>query len=148
MGIGFTIGRYVIRYRDQKRLFSDDLVHFMALICSIGSCISLQLVISVGTSLQDDSFSGGPPSPSLIVEFLRLQAAQSVLFFSCIYFVKAAFLLFYRQLFASNETFIRAWWLVCLFTVASYVASVTGSITLCGPASQLSNLGLYFESRF
>ena len=147
-GVAFTIGRYVIRYRDQKRLYGDDLVHFLALLCGLGSVICMQLVLSIGSTLQSGGFGAGPPPPSLIVEFLRLQSAQSVLFFSCIYFIKGALLLFYKHLFGSNETFVRLWWVVSLFTLASYVTSVVGSITLCGPASQLGNIGMPAKVRF
>jgi hypothetical protein len=82
------------------------------------------------------------PSPAILIEFLQIQSAQSILFFSCVYSIKAAFLAFYRQLFGSNEWFIRAWWLVSAFTIASYIASITGSITLCGPAQDLGSLSM------
>jgi len=66
---------------------------------------------------------------------------NDIMFFCCIWSVKLAFLLFYKNLFGVSQRFMKAWWCVLVFTVLTFWVCLGTTFAQCGgDASDLLNL--------
>ena len=72
---------------------------------------------------------------STTTKYLRIQFALIVLFWTCLWAVKAAFLAFYKTLFDNGFLGWQkvAWWIVVVFTFLSYVVNWPLQFLACQP---------------
>ena len=84
-----------------------------------------------------------PPKEIIALNLIDLKYGVSVrlIFWSCLWAAKGAFMALYWQLFNPSRTFVRAWWIVLVFTIVTYFVCVAGVLTACGSASDLLNVG-------
>ena len=84
-----------------------------------------------------------PPTElmALNLTYLKYSVAVRLIFWSCLWAAKGAFLALYWQLFNPSRSFVRAWWIVLAFTIVTYFVCVAGVLTACGSASDLLNVG-------
>ena len=80
---------------------------------------------------------------ALKLRFLKYSVSIRLIFWSCLWAAKAAFLALYWQLFNPSRSFVRAWWIVLGFTIVTYFVCVAGVLTACGSASDLLNVGKF-----
>ena len=78
---------------------------------------------------------------ALNVKSLKYTFVIRLVFWTCLWAAKGAFLALYWQLFKPSRSFVRVWWLVVVFTIITYFICVAGTLTACGSASSLFNLG-------
>ena len=126
--IVLSAGRYAIRLKILKKpLRADDYVHGLALVFLVGyvSTYSLEYSWIAGAGL------GEQLSNADMIRYIHLWVAVILLFLIVIYLVKSAFLLFYRFLFSIDETFMRIWWTVSVFTGATFLINFTSVFWLC-----------------
>jgi len=76
--------------------------------------------------------------------FLKLEFAIILLFWTCIWAVKAAFLTLYRGLFTNVHGWQRsAWWAVAALCVLSYIGNWVLQFLACTPLSNYFVPGAY-----
>lgn len=80
-------------------------------------------------------------SERVLSRYLRLQIAVSLLFWTVIYLVKFAFLLFYRFLFGVSKSFMQAWWTVSIITVLTFLICLLSVFWACEAPQHLFVLG-------
>ena len=142
-----TIGRFYMRYRILKHLFWDDALHFVAwiLLLALGITYTVQApanyrfaAISAGTLPQP------PPDEfeKLVGSILRYDFALPVLFWTCLFCVKFAFLCLYRLILDGSGKQMKTWWAVSFFVFVCYWICMTGLLAECGPSDRLFKLGL------
>ena len=136
-----TVGRYAIRYHDDRRFKWDDATHFIAFCFMFANVMVYQVTFD---ALYSDTLRAPFPVPSVIepadeVHLFWLSIAQCMVGFLCLIFVKLSFLLYYHQIFKSSSTFKKWWWAVLAFALVSYGVDLAGCLTVCGPVQQLGN---------
>ncbi|PNS14743.1 hypothetical protein CAC42_1765 [Sphaceloma murrayae] len=67
--------------------------------------------------------------------------AANILFYSALWSVKFSLLAFYKQLIARLQTYIRAWWVVTIFTAIFYVIAIILSVTGCSRPQDMMSSG-------
>ena len=84
-----------------------------------------------------------PPDEVLALNlvYLKYELSIRLIFWSCLWAAKGAFLALYWQIFNPSRSFVRAWWIVLAFTIVTYFVCVAGNLTACGSASDLFNVG-------
>ena len=138
--IVLSAGRYAIRLKILKKpLKADDYVHGLALVFLVGcvSTYSLEYSWIAGEGL------GEQPSDSDTIRYLHLEVAVVLLFWIVIYLVKSTFLLLYRSLFSIDETFMRIWWTVSVFTGVTFLINSTAVFWECEAPRHLFVLGTF-----
>ncbi|CAI6339408.1 unnamed protein product [Periconia digitata] len=116
-----TLGRFAIHWRKNKRLSWDDHFNGIALIFLVGYVMTYQICMSI--------YENGITDPVLL---LRANIANTVLFFTTIYAVKASFLALYWKIFELSRGFRVAWILVSIFTFTSFLATFLSMFWQCG----------------
>ena len=113
VGLGLTVGRYIIRKRTLGHLEWDDLAH------GLGVCMLIGYASTYTASFRRDyevtfwaADQGPTPSEETLGLYIRSIVAVTLQFWVCIYFIKLSFLLFYRRLFGVSRNFMKAWWAV------------------------------------
>ena len=56
--------------------------------------------------------------------FMKLQMAQYMVFWTCLWLVKASFLAFFRRLTNNLRRYVIAWWITVFITAISYCVAV------------------------
>ena len=84
---------------------------------------------------------GEHPSDPDTIRYFHLEVAVALLFWIVVYLVKSAFLLFYRFLFSIDETFMRIWWAVSVFTGVTFLINFTSVFWACEAPRHLFVLG-------
>ena len=85
---------------------------------------------------------GKQPSDADLGRFFHLDIAVSLLFLIVIYLVKLAFLFYYRLLFGISKAFMRAWWIVCSFTVVTFLINLMSIFWVCEAPRSFFVLGI------
>lgn len=118
VAIVFTAGRLFIRCRFTKKIHWDDAVHVLAMLCMI-----IQSAIYSGGQSLEESVQAHLAKQTHVVPnlrlFLQLNIASTIITFTCYWAVKLSIMLFYRTLFWVYETFMKAWWIVLSFVIAT-----------------------------
>ena len=141
-----TAGRYAIRLKILKKpLKADDYVHGLALVFLVGFVPTYIAKTSLEYSWIAADLELHPSDPDMI-RYFHIQVAVALLFWIVVYLVKSAFLLFYRFLFSIDETFMRIWWFVTLFTGVTFLINFTSVFWLCGAPRHLFALGKIFSA--
>jgi len=138
-----TIGRFVIRGYNSRRLFWDDLVHLLAFVALV---IHGALSVADGNDRVaiDHAKQEKTPASVLLGLYQRLahvSAANNCFLYSVFWLVKIGFLLFYYRLFNISRNFRKAWWAVLAFTFLTYWVPIGGVISICGQSHTLADYG-------
>ena len=141
--IVLTAGRYAIRLKTVKTpLKVDDYVHGLALVFLIGYVSTYTAMFPLNYSVEFwVAGLGEQPSDQQLIRYFHLEIAVSLLFWIVIYLVKLAFLLFYRFLFGINQTFMRVWWTISVFTGVTFLINFTSVFWACEAPRHLFILG-------
>ena len=111
-----TCGRYYLRWRHSHKARLDDLFNGLALFCLLTYFAVCQA-----------KWSTSDPAAAL-----RLWLAQNLLFWTCLYFVKATFLALFWFIFNVSAAFRKAWWTVTVFNFISFWAIFLSQLWQCG----------------
>ena len=142
VAIILTVGRYLIRAVVFKKVWLDDYTHGIALLALLGFSISVQSYVNhVKHELAIKA--GKEPMPADYAEYVlhahQFQTALSIFAWISLWSVKFTFLLFYRMIFEVSERFVKAWWIVAVFTFGTFWIPIAGVLTACGHAYDLYN---------
>ena len=142
--IVLTAGRYAIRLKILKKpLKADDYAHGLALVSLVGYVSTYMAKSSLDYSWI--AGLGEQPSDPDLIRYVHLEVAVALLFFIVIYLVKIAFLLFYRFLFGIDQTFMRIWWTVSVFTGVTFLINFTSVFWACEGHRHLFVLGNFLS---
>ena len=137
-----SAGRFWTRSIVLKSLRLDDAVHGLALVLLIASLATFSAIIPTAQSVLDYSAGITKQYPD-VVAYQQANVVVTILFYSIIWAVKLAFMLFYRQLFWVSASFIKAWWSTMALLIASYWVCIGLSLAQCdGNAKYLLDFGL------
>lgn len=131
-GIVLTAGRYIIRLKTVKTFKADDYVHGLALIVLICYVSTYTVMLPLNYAVEFwIAGTGKPPSEADLRRFVHLEIAIATQFLVVMYLVKLAFLLFYWSIFNVSRLFMKAWWLVTIFTLLTFLANFIAVFWSC-----------------
>ncbi|KAK9785644.1 putative Integral membrane protein [Seiridium cardinale] len=116
---GLVVARLVIRYRFSRRLQSDDYITVFALLILIGNAVVITLMAPLMYEILYVSVGLEPITAGFMDRasiYLKLQFTSTVLFWTCLWTVKACFLAFFRRLTAQLKWPSRAWLAIAILT--------------------------------
>ncbi|KAK3673911.1 hypothetical protein LTR78_006113 [Recurvomyces mirabilis] len=127
LATSLVAARLAIHIKFGRRQLIDDTLLVLALCMLISNSIVTSLMAEPMYDLLKYSHGLLIPGPEFMTRstfYLKCQFASTVLFWSCLWTVKACFLAFFYQL--SNQTLWprRFWWAVAVITAISYVGCV------------------------
>ena len=141
--------RYWIRSNILKALHWDDAAHLLGLLCLLAQ-VSMNTAGDVaGTHAQWDVDYDGDDSArweKLVSFSTRANFAANLLTWCCLYSIKAAFLLLYRQIFHISKPFMRVWWIVSIVVFATWCVLFVGSLVQCGDISNPNQESMLLET--
>lgn len=127
VAIIFVAARISVRIAYFRRLSGDDYFCLLALSLLIGNSIVMQLmsppmfdILAVSNGLEKPG-ADFMKNSSL---YLKLQFANTILFWSILWAVKGCFLAFFRRLTNQTKYPRIAWWIVATITVLAYIGSI------------------------
>lgn len=136
----FTLGRFIIHYRNRKRLGWDDILNGIAAIFMLAFIGTWQSFVPAEYQAQLYSMGLSDAKPVVHKElFQRFNLANAILFWCCIYSVKASFLALYWSIFEVSSGFRIAWVLSSIYIGASFVATILVRIWVCGHPKDVFN---------
>jgi hypothetical protein len=138
-GIAFLIfvSRIAVRFKTSKRLFLDDAFALLAILClcANGVIVTIMLPTMYITirMAKMGSKREAPPFDAFasLTFFLKMQFAQSFIYWTCLWAVKASFLAFFKRLTTNLKGHIIAWWTIVAITVLGYAGSVISYPVSC-----------------
>lgn len=143
ISIIIAIARTAIRLRYQRRLFVDDAILLVAIVCL---CAAMTLLLVFAPSLYAvEAFITGSSamiSPEELVEievqlerpfvkFLKLSDTYYVMTWTSIFAVKFSFLFFFRVLIRRVRAVTLYWQIVSVVTVLVWVYCIAGAFIIC-----------------
>jgi hypothetical protein len=127
------------------RLFADDAFAIGALICFTVMAIMNQVqrdYIYMEIDLLSNPAALRPPfttedgiANGVAVES-KLQFAAILFFWSCLWCIKGSLMMFYRRLFVGVNGYMKWWWMVAMFCIITWLASILTNFLSCIPISR------------
>ncbi|MCJ1308516.1 hypothetical protein MMC25_002169 [Agyrium rufum] len=138
IGTLLTIGRFYIRYFKLKALFWDDFWHLIAYVLHLASSIALTIQAKLFFEVLAIKSGEAPrPEPDVFLNLgstsLHYNFALSIIFWLCLYAVKASFLSLYYLILRGSGARMLLWKNVAGFTFASFWICVSSIFVECGP---------------
>lgn len=104
------------------------------------------------TLLDVEDGVAAPPEDLIaeVIDFLKIQFAIIILFWTTIWSLKASFLAFYRGLFDSRiqPWTMRAWWVVVVLCAVSYLGCWITQFLSCVPFQTYFELGSFISTQY
>jgi hypothetical protein len=142
----FFISRIAIRTKFTGRIWVDDVLAGLALLCLFTDAMIITYMADsmYKTLLLTNLAVPKPKSPTnktnltnttsvfmkrenifdTVSYFMKLQFAETIIFWTCLWLVKASFLAFFHRLTNNLRLYIRAWWCIVIFTAIAYIISM------------------------
>lgn len=126
------VARIAVRIKFSSRLFIDDGFAFLAIILLLAHAILITTMLhSMYITVAMENLAQGTPTKRSGIDvygslrlFLKLQFAQTMVYWSCVWSVKASFLAFFKRLTDNLKAHIVAWWIITVITFLAYVGCV------------------------
>ncbi|KAI9780212.1 MAG: hypothetical protein M1816_003136 [Peltula sp. TS41687] len=130
----FTLFRYYVRLLYFRRLFLDDLFVFIALVILIASAVMYQFMAPTMYNIFRITNKQELPPADLqekLIPYLKMQFAVTLLFWTCLWAIKFAFLAFFWRL-GKNLRWQRLLWnVVFAFTAFAYIGCLISYSIAC-----------------
>ena len=143
-----SIGRYAIRYFNSRRFFWDDLVHLFAFAVLIAHGGTNELSLKSKAAIANAADSQPRPSQSYLLGLYqhnqRLSSINNCFLYLVFWIVKLSFLMLYRFLFQSSQSFKKAWWVVLAFTILTFWIPIAGVLSTCAGADTVADYSQSF----
>ena len=125
----FFVARLLIRWRISKRLYWDDGWAFFALVLLFIHAIVLNVMLrSIYYAIKMQKISASIKRETnvleMVFEFLKFQFAETFIFWTCLWAVKASFLAFFKRLTTNVRFHYAAWWVIVVITALAYIGCV------------------------
>jgi hypothetical protein len=150
----FVALRTWVQYTNSKRLFSNDYLIFLALVCHIGAVATCQGAIPYMYGIERLKLivmAGGQPALDMVESaeiFLRYQFALLFLLWTTLHSVKFSLLIFFWRLFDSVQTRVRTFWYVMLvITASTYIVTIFIQLFACGSPQNFFKLSKLPDDR-
>lgn len=127
VAIIFVAARISVRIAYFQRLSGDDYFCLLGLALLIGNSIVMQLMSPPMFDILEVSNGLKTPGVDFMKNsslYLKLQFANTILFWSILWAVKGCFLAFFRRLTNQTKYPRIAWWVVATITVLAYIGSI------------------------
>jgi hypothetical protein len=136
MAFFFYVSRVLIRLKINSKLNLDDIVVTLAISILLAHAIVITVMAGPMYDILAVAASNGafvPPANFMerSTFYLRCQFAATCLFWSCVWAVKASFLVFYKTLIDGLKYLPTIWWIIVGITSMSYVASIISYPVSC-----------------
>jgi len=149
-GILFTFLRFFVRWNHHRRFFWDDALQLAAMICLIILAVLNELqhdtIYALQAAAPKEGDDAGFTFVHVITDATREQAKQQfvaiIIFWICLWLIKASFLSFYRRLFYNLQGYMRWWWVVAVTCIVTLVANILSNFLECLPLSRRFELDL------
>ena len=151
--LGFAIAtiltafRLYVRRTRLGKVFWDDAIHLLGWILLLASAIVLTIDAPVLYVARGVSTGHAPLTIEFLQKdapiFIRYEFISILLFWSTIWAIKFAFLLFYRRFFTDTSHMV-AWWAIFSFTTISFICCWLPFLYVCGSPKDYFEIG---ESR-
>lgn len=137
--------RIAVRILTSKRVFWDDAWAAAALLCLLAHLVvvhtmlnPMYLTVQMSKAAIAAAVAGEPPAPppstpeaqaaalaimNTIIFYIKLQFTETMLFWTCIWLVKASFLAFFKRLTTNVRAHYIAWWIITVITTLSYIGA-------------------------
>ena len=139
--------RIFVRLKYSKQLFWDDAWACAAIVCLLAHTIvthvmlpALYFTVTINNAAEAAKKSGEPQPPppgpddseaqaqmasilSQIGGYIKLQFAATMLFWTCLWLVKASFLSFFKRLTTNVRGHQIAWWVIVVIVTLSYIGA-------------------------
>jgi len=143
LGAVFTVLRFVVRWKTQRRFYNDDWL-------ALASWVSLLILAALYRASSRSVFflsnygktfytTGTPPTVSLdrlIHEskvFAIVHLVVMLFFWTTLWAGKFSLLAFYKRLMEGVSGYLRWWWAVVIITILTYLGSSLSDILTCMP---------------
>ncbi|TKA77897.1 hypothetical protein B0A55_03341 [Friedmanniomyces simplex] len=127
LSLVFVLARIGTRLYVFRRLHIDDGFAVLALAILFANGAVMTAMAPPMYELLAVSVGREEPTPAFLIRasfYLKCQFASTVLFWSCLWSVKASFLAFFRQLSEGLAWPRRAWWAVTTITMMAFLGSI------------------------
>lgn len=143
MTVTVIIARVFIRLRKQGRLFADDYALFVGVAIYIAmAALYIADLPYLYTFL--DYTSGKVELDAEVVDayasMMRFNFAVTSFFWAVLWSVKASLLLFFRRIIKWTD-WMRAWWIIAIFTVLTFIGCIISEFTSCDSIQDFTMLG-------
>jgi hypothetical protein len=140
------VSRIVIRLVTSKRVFWDDGWALAATLCLLAHVVivhtmlnPMYITVQMGKKAIADAMAGLPPPPppttpeaiaaatailDKVVFYIKMQFTETMVFWTCLWLVKASFLAFFKRLTTNVKAHYIAWWVIAVITGLSYIGAV------------------------
>jgi hypothetical protein len=129
-GVVFLLSviRLAIRIKYSKRIYWDDGWAFFALLTLLAHAIIIHFMLEpMYIAFRMQSIVASSKRSSIwtpIILLLKLQFTENVLFWTCLWAVKASFLAFFKRLTTNVRGYSIAWWVIAVITSLAFVGSI------------------------
>lgn len=134
LAVLFTVFRYYIRLTTFRRLYLDDALVGIALVILLASAVIYQVMADTMYGVLTIGAGHAIPGPYFLKDvtyYLKLQFTITILFWSCLWAVKFAFMAFFYKLGQGLKRQQMLWTVVLAFTVLAYVGCVISYPIAC-----------------
>lgn len=135
--------RAYVRIAKQGRLHEDDFALFFGLATYITLCALYLADIPYLYSVMEWLSGHRALSPEVVADYTQMMKynwAVTLFFWAVLWSVKISLLLFFRRVIL-NTNFIRAWWVILVFTILTFIGCVISQFTSCDSISDFTKLG-------
>jgi hypothetical protein len=143
VAILLTIGRFALHWSSSKRIRWDDMLNGVAALFLIAFFATWQVLVPPSYQAQLYEMGESNIKPAYVDPTLRprINLINGLLFWLCIYSVKASFLALYWSIFQVSNPFRVAWGLAVAYNVAGFVVTVVMRLVMCGRPNNVLNTG-------
>lgn len=141
LAILFTLGRFVIHYRKNKRLGLDDAFNGIAAIFLLGFLITWQRYTPAAYQAELYQLGLDKTNPAQLPPrlFQQYNLANGILFWCSIYSAKASLLALYWKVFEISRAFRLMWIGSMAYMILSFIATIMIRVTVCGRLQDVLN---------
>ncbi|KAK4496855.1 hypothetical protein PRZ48_011304 [Zasmidium cellare] len=135
--------RAYVRIAKQGRLHEDDFALFFGLALYITLCALYMADIPYLYSVMGWLSGHTEFSQKIVADYtqmMRFNFAVTMFFWAVLWSVKISLLLFFRRVIL-NTNFIRAWWVIMMFTILTFIGCVISQFTSCDSIHDFTRLG-------
>jgi hypothetical protein len=119
--------RIAIRFQWSRRLFADDYICVLALAILLANTALTTVMAPPMYEILRMAAGREQPTAAFAEQatlYLRCQFASTMLFYTCLWAVKASFLVFFHRLTSHTKWPQRAWYAVAIITGLSYCGTI------------------------
>jgi hypothetical protein len=140
-----TAGRFLMHWQRFGKIRADDIFNGLAVVFLIAFMVTWQryVPIELPAQLYEAGVIDTPPPDYDPIDALKNDFANLVVFWCCLYCVKASFLALYWQIFEVSRSFRITWYILASYIGISFLVTLLSVFWHCGVPTNhdLTSLG-------